>query len=86
GKPALAITVTPNDDRVEISITDRGPGLSEQALAQLFTPFSTSKPKGLGLGLVISQDMIVSFGGTLTATSAPGAGASFVITLERAAA
>ena len=55
-------------------------------MAQLFTPFSTSKPKGLGLGLVISQDMIASFGGTLTATSAPGAGASFVITLERAAA
>ena len=86
GEPALAITVTPGDERVEIAITDRGPGLSEQALAQLFVPFSTSKPKGLGLGLVISQDMIVSFGGTLNATSAPGAGASFIITLERAAA
>ena len=86
GEPALAITVTPNDERVEIAIADRGPGLSEQALAQLFVPFSTSKPKGLGLGLVISQDMVVSFGGTLTATSVPGAGASFVITLERATA
>ena len=43
-------------------------------------------PAVLGLGLVISQDMIVSFGGTLTATSVLGAGASFVITLERAAA
>lgn len=86
GKPALAITVTPRGDRVEIAITDRGPGLSADALAQLFTPFSTTKPKGLGLGLVISQDMITSFGGTLTATSRPGEGASFVINLERAAA
>ena len=80
------MTVTPRGDRVEIAIADRGPGLSEEALAQLFTPFSTTKPKGLGLGLVISQDMITSFGGTLTATSQPGAGARFVIDLERAAA
>jgi len=86
GQPALAIAVTPRRDRVEIAITDRGPGLSADALAQLFTPFSTTKPKGLGLGLVISQDMITSFGGTLTATSRPGEGASFVINLERAAA
>ena len=85
GEPALAITVAPLGDRVAITITDRGPGLSEAALAQLFTPFSTTKPKGLGLGLVISQDMVTSFGGTLTATSRPGAGASFVIDLERAA-
>lgn len=86
GEPALAITVTPHGDRVAIAITDRGPGLSADALAQLFTPFSTTKPKGLGLGLVISQDMITSFGGTLTATSRPGEGASFIIDLERAAA
>lgn len=85
-QPALAITVTAHGDRVEIAITDRGPGLSADALAQLFVPFSTTKPKGLGLGLVISQDMVTSFGGTLSATSRPGAGASFVINLERAAA
>ena len=35
GEPALAITVTPGDERVEIAITDRGPGLSEQALARI---------------------------------------------------
>lgn len=86
GEPALAITVTPRGDRVEVTITDRGPGLSQEALAQLFTPFSTTKPKGLGLGLVISQDMVTSFGGTLTARSRPGDGASFVIDLKRAAA
>ncbi|CAH1658420.1 C4-dicarboxylate transport sensor protein DctB [Hyphomicrobiales bacterium] len=85
-QPALAITVTAQGDRVEIAVADRGPGLSTDALAQLFVPFSTTKPKGLGLGLVISQDMVTSFGGTLTATSRPGAGASFVINLERAAA
>lgn len=85
-QPALAVTVTPQGDRVGIAISDRGPGLSAEALAQLFTPFSTTKPKGLGLGLVISQDMVAAFGGNLTATSRPGAGASFVIDLERAAA
>lgn len=84
-EPALAIDVSAGPEQVEIAITDRGPGLSEEALARLFTPFSTTKPKGLGLGLVISQDIVTSFGGTLTATSRPGEGTTFTVTLKRAA-
>lgn len=84
-EPALAIKVSAGARQVEIAITDRGPGLSEEALARLFTPFSTTKPKGLGLGLVISRDIVASFGGTLTAASRPGEGTTFTIALERAA-
>gem|GEM_PF-5032904 len=49
----------------------------------MFTPFVTSKPNGLGLGLVICRDIIASFGGELSLRPSP-AGAEFVITLKAA--
>jgi two-component system, NtrC family, nitrogen regulation sensor histidine kinase GlnL len=51
--------------RVEIS--DSGQGLSDEQMAQLFTPFFTTKPHGTGLGLVISQRIVALHGGKLWA-------------------
>jgi two-component system nitrogen regulation sensor histidine kinase GlnL len=51
--------------RVEIS--DTGPGISEEQLSQLFTPFFTTKPAGTGLGLVLCQRIIALHGGRLWA-------------------
>jgi two-component system nitrogen regulation sensor histidine kinase GlnL len=51
--------------RVEVS--DSGPGLSDDMLAQLFTPFFTTKPAGTGLGLVLSQRIVAHHGGRLSA-------------------
>ncbi|MEF9605181.1 ATP-binding protein, partial [Paracoccus sp. PXZ] len=63
-----------------------GPGLSPQIAAQLFTPFATSKPEGLGLGLVISQEIARDFGGSLTAEpQREGQGATFHLDLPKAA-
>ena len=50
-----------------IKIADNGPGLSKDVRENLFRPFSTSKRDGLGLGLVISRDILADFGGELTA-------------------
>lgn len=85
GAPPLEIGIALEGARVGVSIADRGSGLDEEALAALFTPFRTTKPRGLGLGLVISRDIVASFGGTLTATSRPGEGSIFTISLKRAA-
>lgn len=52
---------------VRLIFNDNGPGLSPQASANLFTPFHTTKAEGLGLGLVISRDIIAEFGGDLRA-------------------
>jgi two-component system C4-dicarboxylate transport sensor histidine kinase DctB len=82
--PFLAITVAVQAMSVEVAVADGGPGLDPQGLAALFTPFRTTKPRGLGLGLVISQDIVTAFGGTLTATSRPGEGSVFTVTLKRA--
>jgi two-component system C4-dicarboxylate transport sensor histidine kinase DctB len=70
--------------RVRITVGDNGPGLAPETAATLFTPFVTTKPDGLGLGLVISRDLITEFGGELTLKEAREGGALFVISLKRA--
>lgn len=80
---------------VQIYVNDNGAGLSDTARAQLFTPFHTTKPEGLGLGLVICRDIVTEFGGDLRAAhpSDPGypsphgpqRGAMFVLSLRKAA-
>lgn len=86
GRPdaELRIDLDQQPDRVRLSIRDNGPGLAPGIAATLFTPFATSKPSGLGLGLVISREIARDFGGELTAApSKPGQGASFHLDLPR---
>lgn len=82
--PVLALAVRSEGEQVVLSVRDNGAGISPEIYAGLFTPFSTSKPRGLGLGLVISQDLAASFGGSLVALPPDGGGAVFVLTLRRA--
>jgi len=68
-------------DMVEIIVSDTGPGLSEEVTQRLFTPFVTTKPQGLGLGLSISSGIIDAHDSTLRVESRPGKGATFSFTL-----
>ncbi len=81
--PALALAARRTRDWIELRVSDNGPGLSSDIRTQLFTPFVTSKPNGLGLGLVICRDIIAGFGGDLDLASSDG-GAVFVVRLRRA--
>jgi two-component system C4-dicarboxylate transport sensor histidine kinase DctB len=67
------------DGAVTIRICDNGPGVAPAQLAQLFMPFSTSKPLGLGLGLVICKDLLAEYGATLRHERSESGGASFVV-------
>ncbi|MCG5237717.1 sensor histidine kinase [Xanthobacter oligotrophicus] len=69
-------------DKVVVTVADNGPGLPPEVLGALFLPFTTTKPQGLGLGLVISKDIITESGGTLAVANVGGA--VFTITLPRA--
>ncbi|ESY04083.1 ATPase [Mesorhizobium sp. LNJC399B00] len=71
-------------DGVALAVADNGPGISPAILKSLFTPFNTSKEKGLGLGLVISQDIVADYGGRIEVVSGQ-AGTRFTIHLARAA-
>ncbi len=74
--PAEITLTTCINDRNEtlIEVTDQGDGLGEQEIRQMFQPFYTSKPQGLGLGLSMSRSIIEGFGGFLDARPAKTGG------------
>ena len=66
---------------IKLIIADTGPGMTEDELARVFTPYFTTKSKGTGLGLVIVQKIIEQHNGRLNFRSAPGQGTQVEITL-----
>jgi signal transduction histidine kinase len=82
-EPEVVVTTRARADGVEVAVRDTGTGLSPAVEATLFTPFVTTKPKGLGLGLAISRSIVELHDGRLWATSQPGAGATFHFFLPR---
>ncbi|PPV36859.1 sensor histidine kinase [Ectopseudomonas oleovorans] len=62
------------DGNLAVRVIDQGPGVSEEQLGKLFTPFYTSKADGLGLGLSMSRSIVEGFGGSLEALPAEGGG------------
>nr|WP_245168337.1 ATP-binding protein [Desulfobaculum xiamenense] len=82
--PRLSLGTKRNDGHVVITISDNGPGMDADTLTHLFDPFFTTKRmgEGTGLGMSVSRHIIENnHCGTIRATSAPGQGATFVITL-----
>ncbi len=67
--------------RVELSVADRGPGISQKVLKNLFVPFFTTKNQGTGLGLAISDRIISNAGGTIEVQTHEGAGTTFMVLL-----
>jgi PAS domain S-box-containing protein len=65
----------------EVAVQDAGTGIDEASLDRLFTPFFTSKPKGMGMGLAICKTIIESHGGRIWATSNPDCGSTFTFVL-----
>jgi len=57
-----------------IEVRDQGPGISEENLGKLATPFFTTRPGGTGLGLAVSRHWVARHGGSLQIQSAPGRG------------
>ncbi|MBL6705767.1 MAG: GHKL domain-containing protein, partial [Planctomycetaceae bacterium] len=79
----IAIRISADDECVTFEVTDSGSGLPPDSQHQLFDPFYTSKPDGMGMGLSICSDILRSHSGTITAENAPNAGAKFRFTLPR---
>lgn len=79
----IAIEIALDGDRCLLTVADDGGGIDPAVQATLFQPFTTTKEEGLGLGLVISLDIMRSLGGDLTADSSPD-GARFTMVIPRA--
>jgi signal transduction histidine kinase len=68
-------------DDVLVKVKDSGPGLAPANLEQLFAPFYTTKPDGLGMGLSICRSIIEAHGGRLWVTANHPRGAIFSFTM-----
>lgn len=69
---------------VEIVVSDTGPGIAPSVMPNLFVPFVTTKTRGTGLGLAMSQRLVAGAGGRITVRSDPGRGATFLVRLPAA--
>lgn len=72
------------DGMVEVVVADSGPGLAPEIAEQLFEPFMTSKPAGMGLGLSICRTIIEAHGGKIWTEASPLGGVAFHFTLPEA--
>lgn len=78
GKREIVIETAVSDgDAVHVYMEDSGPGMSSVEFEEVFGPFFTTKPSGMGMGLTISRSIIESHGGRLWATPNPGGGLTF---------
>jgi len=73
---------------IEISISDRGPGIPDSELEHIFYPFAESSNTGKstggrGFGLTIAGNIAKSHGGDITAENRPGGGAVFILRLPK---
>ena len=71
-----------SESMVQVSVVDTGPGIAPAVLDKLFTPFTTTKKSGMGIGLSICRTIIEAHGGKLWAESLPGKGSTFHFTLS----
>lgn len=81
----IDLVVRLQDDMAEFSVIDRGSGVSEPQLANLFQPFFSTKSEGMGMGLNICRSIVEFHHGRLTVERNPEGGAIFVFTLPLAA-
>ena len=66
--------------RLRIEVSDNGPGVPDELVADIFTPFFSTKSKGSGIGLAMVRQLIARNGGAVRYAKSIGSGARFVVT------
>jgi signal transduction histidine kinase len=80
----VTVTTLRDGGTARVLVSDTGPGISPQLIARLFRPFESTKEKGLGIGLSISQAIAHAHGGDLTVDpGGRGKGATFILSLPQ---
>jgi signal transduction histidine kinase len=85
---AVEVALHPDDGTAHIEVLDRGPGIAEEHLGEIFEPFFRSNPTlnnvdGHGLGLAIAKRVVETHGGRISASNRTGGGLRMTITLPR---
>lgn len=82
GELAITTAYLPHSKSVTVTITDNGPGLPKEIKENLFRPFTTTKPTGIGLGLPLSRHLLEHYGGILEIASKSGQGVTATVRLS----
>jgi signal transduction histidine kinase len=82
GTGRVAITLRQDEGQTVLEVTDNGPGVAEELRPRLFTPFTTTRVDGTGLGLALSQRLVERAGGDIALIDG-GPGTTFRILLPR---
>jgi signal transduction histidine kinase len=77
----LTISTSTNGDKLLMVISDTGTGMTPDEIKRIFEPFSTTKSRGLGLGIPYAQKIIQQHGGQIVVESQPGQGTEVRIAL-----
>jgi two-component system, NtrC family, sensor histidine kinase PilS len=83
-EPDISVRVFETETHHHIRIDDAGPGVKLPERSQIFEPFFTSKPSGIGLGLSVCHQIIEAHSGEIKLDSSPLGGARFEVKLPRA--
>ncbi|KAF5887524.1 ATP-binding protein [Rhizobium sp. PEPV16] len=83
GEGRVEVRTSTEAGTVTVTVADNGPGIPPEIRKGLFTPFNTSKESGLGLGLVISKDIVGDYGGRMEVLS-DNSGTRFIVQLRKA--
>jgi C4-dicarboxylate-specific signal transduction histidine kinase len=73
----VGVETAADGNQVEVSVRDNGPGIPADVADSLFKPFNTTKPEGLGLGLVLCRSLVESWGGRLWLARTDATGTEF---------
>lgn len=82
GGGRVSICLRQDASRTVLEVADNGPGVPEELRPRLFTPFTTTRPHGTGLGLALSQRLVERAGGEIALVNSD-AGAVFRVVLPR---
>ena len=78
---SLRLAIATDGRSITVTVADSGTGISPEDLGRVFTPFHTTKRKGLGVGLPLARRSVERLGGTLRLESAPGVGTRAILQL-----
>ncbi|MFP2912851.1 sensor histidine kinase, partial [Pyxidicoccus sp. 3LFB2] len=83
GKGQVLVEMQASRSLVTVQVKDTGPGIPEEEVPRLFTPFHTGPAGAAGLGLHVASELARLHGGALSAVSRPGHGSTFSLLLPR---
>ena len=86
GPGTVTVLVQQRNGMASVEVRDTGPGISPEALNNIFRPFFTTKGHGTGLGLSLARRIVEDHGGKIEVASFPGQGCSFTVLLPMRAA